>query len=150
MSELRRLTVSDGDALFSLETLSFPSDAWSRSQLEQQLTDARSTNLGVCVAGNLAGFVLAKSLFDESELYQIAVSPDQQGQGMAQLLLNALVAELKREGIARVMLEVRASNLRAIDLYTRFGFTVDGRRKDYYWIECGREDALLLSYQVNR
>jgi ribosomal-protein-alanine N-acetyltransferase len=48
------------------------------------------------------------------------------------------------------MLEVRASNLRAIDLYTRFGFTVDGRRKDYYLIENGREDAVLLSYQVNR
>ena len=150
MSELRRLTVSDGDALFRLETLSFPSDAWSRSQLEQQLTDARSTNLGVFASEGLAGFVLAKSLFDESELYQIAVSPDQQGRGLAQQLLNALIAELKRESIARVMLEVRASNLRAIDLYTRFGFTVDGRRKDYYLIESGREDALLLSYQVNR
>ena len=150
MSELRRLTASDGDALFSLETLSFPSDAWSRSQLEQQLTDARSTNLGVFASEGLVGFVLAKSLFDESELYQIAVSPDQQGRGLAQQLLNALIAELRRESIARVMLEVRASNLRAIDLYTRFGFTVDGRRKDYYLIESGREDALLLSYQVNR
>ena len=89
MSELHRLTVSDVDALFRLETLSFPSDTWSRAQLEQQLTDARSTNLGVFASEGLVGFVLAKSLFDESELYQIAVSPDQQGQGLAQQLLNA-------------------------------------------------------------
>ena len=150
MSELRRLAVSDVDALFSLEALSLPTDTWSRAQLEQQITDARSTNLGVFASEGLVGFVLAKSLFDEAELYQIAVSPDQQGRGLAQQLLNALIAELKRESIARVMLEVRASNLRAIDLYTRFGFTVDGRRKDYYLIENGREDAVLLSYQVNR
>ena len=150
MSELRRLAVSDVDALFRLESLSLPADTWSRGQLGRQLTDVRSTNLGVFASEDLVGFVLAKSLFDESELYQIAVSPDQQGRGLAQQLLNALIAQLRRESIARVMLEVRASNLRAIDLYTRFGFTVDGRRKDYYWIECGREDALLLSYQVNR
>jgi len=44
-----------------------------------------------------------------------------------------------------VLLEVRPSNPRAIQLYERFGFATIGRRKNYYPARHrSREDALVM------
>ena len=40
-------------------------------------------------------------------------------------------------------LEVRESNVHAIEMYEKFGYTVLGRRKNFY--RCPVEDALLMT-----
>jgi len=42
-------------------------------------------------------------------------------------------------------LEVRASNQSAYRLYERYGFNEIGRRRDYYPVAGGREDALVMA-----
>ena len=42
-------------------------------------------------------------------------------------------------------LEVRASNQSAYRLYERYGFNEVGRRRDYYPLAGGREDALVMA-----
>ena len=50
-------------------------------------------------------------------------------------------------GAESVLLEVRPSNLRALQVYQRYGFAEIGRRKAYYPAHNGqREDAIVMRY----
>ena len=87
----------------------------------------------VCDAsGQPVGFVAARQAADEAEILNIAVHGDLRGKGIASALLLAALDEFRRSAIARVFLELRESNLPALALYNRHGFTPSGRRKAYY------------------
>jgi ribosomal-protein-alanine N-acetyltransferase len=47
-----------------------------------------------------------------------------------------------------VLLEVRKSNKAAIALYEKYGFKRLGVRKGYYPAANGREDALVLAFDI--
>ncbi len=55
-----------------------------------------------------------------------------QRQGIAAALLKTLIDKAKRQGAARMLLEVRVDNEPALALYQRFGFERMGLRKRYY------------------
>ena len=75
-------------------------------------------------------------------MMNVAVHPDFRRQGIAEALVNGLVEHLKTMGSHCLTLEVRASNVPAISLYEKLGFSEIGRRKNYY--RNPREDALIL------
>ena len=50
--------------------------------------------------------------------------------------------ETKKEGIEAFTLEVRATNMPAIKLYEKLGFTKAGIRKNFY--ENPKEDAIIM------
>ncbi len=100
-----------------------------------------------CEKKHLLGYVCFSSVCDESELLITAVSPSYQGKGLGALLLGAALEKLRESGIKKVFLEVRTSNVPAISLYGKLGFSEIGIRKNYYppVLEGeGREDALLF------
>ena len=47
-----------------------------------------------------------------------------------------------------MILEVRASNLAAVNLYQKLGFKTIGTRRNYYQYNGVKEDALVMSCQV--
>ena len=49
-----------------------------------------------------------------------------------------------------MFLEVRPTNVRAIQLYHSFGFKEIGVRKGYYPASFGREDALVFGLDLER
>jgi ribosomal-protein-alanine N-acetyltransferase len=53
-----------------------------------------------------------------------------------------MLEQMAEKGVTGVLLEVRESNLPAQNCYAQAGFTVVGRRKNYY--ELSKEDALLM------
>ena len=72
---------------------------------------------------------------------------ERQGQGLGFLLLNQAVACARGLGMESVLLEVRPSNVRALDIYKRYGFETIGRRKDYYPAPGStREDAIVMRF----
>jgi ribosomal-protein-alanine N-acetyltransferase len=52
----------------------------------------------------------------------------------------------RQGGATTLLLEVRPSNTRALDLYRHFGFQQIGIRRAYYPADKGREDALVLTH----
>ena len=91
----------------------------------------------------LVGYVGSQTVLDGSDMMNIAVDAHYRRQGIAQALVEALVAQLKEKGNHSLTLEVRISNQPAIALYEKLGFTPVGRRKDFYRDPV--EDALLMT-----
>ena len=76
--------------------------------------------------GALVGFIVSRVVAaGESEVLNLAVTPEARNRGVA----NALLDEMTEP---EVFLEVRESNTVARALYEKQGFRVVGRREDYY------------------
>jgi [ribosomal protein S18]-alanine N-acetyltransferase len=88
------------------------------------------------------GFVVASLAPPDAELESIAVAGASQRRGVGRQLAEALTAELRKAGVARLYLEVRAGNGVAIALYRSLGFVEKGRRPRYYADPI--EDAVLM------
>lgn len=90
-------------------------------------------------------FAVVSSVIDESMLLNFCVRPAFQKKGYGKHLLTYLLKRARAQKIAHFLLEVRASNEPAIQLYEGFGFKKISRRKDYYPALAGREDGLVYS-----
>ncbi len=125
----------------ALEKLCF-SDPWSVEAIEPELTNPLSLWLVALEGDRLAGYVGSQTVMEESDMMNIAVHPDFRRQGIAEKLVQELVAALNDRGSQSLALEVRASNEPAIALYNKLGFQQVGLRKNYY--RNPKEDALIL------
>jgi ribosomal-protein-alanine acetyltransferase len=92
------------------------------------------------------GFAVASLLAPEAELETIAVAPRFQRRGFGALLLREVAAELRKEHVREVLLEVRASNRAALGFYRAQGFEKSGRRERYY--ADPEEDAVLMRLKL--
>ncbi len=52
------------------------------------------------------------------------------GKGIGGALMRAALERAKKRGLTRVELTVREDNLRAMGLYKKFGFALEGRKRD--------------------
>lgn len=144
--------VDDLDAVMRVMGEAFPpcfGEGWSRSQCAGILPMTGVTlSLARDGDGDVAGFALARTVMDESELLLIGVDRAHQGQGVGSLLLDGFVAAGRALGLRLLHLEVRDGN-RAIHLYRRHGFETIGRRKDYYRAKDGnRHDAVTMAIDL--
>jgi ribosomal-protein-alanine N-acetyltransferase len=128
----------------ALLAVSLP-EAWSAASLATLLTSGRGLLLAGEDAAGLRGVLVAEVGPDELHVHALAVARDARRRGLGAALLGAALAAARRRGLARVHLELRASNQAALALYRRFGFAVRGRRPGYY---AGAEDALLLTLEL--
>ena len=118
------------------------SDPWSEKSVASELDNKLSYWLVAMEGDLLTGYVGSQTVLDWTDMMNIAVHPDFRRQGIAEALVNALVAGLKEKNSRCLTLEVRASNAPAISLYEKLGFLQVGLRKNYY--RNPREDALIL------
>ena len=86
------------------------------------------------------GFVAAALMYDELHINNIASRPEIRRRGIGRALLRTAIDEGRLRGASFCVLEVRASNVAAQELYRAFDFTISRRRKDYY--RAPVEDAL--------
>ena len=92
--------------------------------------------------GNVVGYCGIYLAADEGEITNVAVSSTYRRMGIADMLLKNLLKEATQKGAVRFILEVRCSNRPAIQLYKKFGFEIQGKRKDFY--EKPKEDAYIM------
>jgi ribosomal-protein-alanine N-acetyltransferase len=96
--------------------------------------------------GAVVGYVCLAVLFEESQILDIAVAPDQRGSGLARLLMEHAISLALEKGAEVMALEVRETNVAAIALYEKLGFKRVGVRLKYYE---GRDDAVLMEHKLN-
>jgi ribosomal-protein-alanine N-acetyltransferase len=91
--------------------------------------------------GELAGFLCARhTAEDEREILNVAVAPAQRRRGVGRSLLDSYLNGFR----GQVFLEVRISNLRAIEFYNRYGFHRVSVRPGYY--NNPGEDGVVMTF----
>jgi ribosomal-protein-alanine N-acetyltransferase len=146
---LRPMVVADIDDVHALERSVFP-HPWSRANFLDSLSSGYDAwVLREPDEGALAGYFLVMYAVDEAHLLDVAVSGARHGTGLGRFLLDRIAARSREKGMASILLEVRPSNERALQVYARYGYTQIGRRKGYYPAHEGkREDAIVMRYAL--
>lgn len=136
-------SVADVEAILAVEEASF-TNPWTR---EMYLAELQHPDVSFIYAARdrerqVVGFCAFWRVLDELHINNLAVSPSHRREGIASALLAAVLRDGNASGASRATLEVRRSNVVAIQLYKRFGFSVAGVRSGYYTHP--DEDALVL------
>jgi ribosomal-protein-alanine N-acetyltransferase len=144
--KLKDLRIGDAPQLAAIDrrATDYP---WSLAQFESGLCGGEF-GWGIDGDVGLIAFALFNQVLDEATLLNVAVDPRWQRRGLARSLLQQSARQLALRGVSRCLLEVRIGNHAAIALYERLGFVRDGLRRNYYPAVDGREDALLMSLQL--
>ncbi len=90
----------------------------------------------------LAGYIVARIGADELHINNVAVRDGHRRRGIGRSLLDHILTEGRRAGVARAFLELRAGNSAALALYEDCGFRITSRRVRYYSDPV--EDALVM------
>ena len=121
---------------------------WSRELFVREFSNRYSVTYGARLCGRLVGFVVCHTVLDEAHIVNFGVISEERGKGVGRELLTSLLWRLHDDGIRWVTLEVRKSNLAAINLYYSVGFSEHGVREKYYSDD--GEDALMLRLELGR
>ena len=141
MIKIKKMESCDVAQIAELERICF-NDPWSENSIATELDNPLSCWLVARDGEKVAGYVGSQTVLDGSDMMNIAVSPEYRNRGIAQILISELVSLLMARNSRCLILEVRASNVPAINLYEKLGFYEIGRRRNYY--RNPKEDALIL------
>ncbi|MDA8816102.1 ribosomal protein S18-alanine N-acetyltransferase [Gammaproteobacteria bacterium] len=94
----------------------------------------------------IIGFIIFSPINPEAHILSISVTKKIQSKGVGSLLLQSMLDQCAAMNYKKIFLEVRTSNLQAINFYQKFGFSKDAIRDNYY--TDNSEDALLMSLSI--
>lgn len=138
---IRRLQVSDIERLAEIEAASF-SMPWSAQDFADLLKRDYCTYLVAEADGLLVGSCGMTEICQEGNIDNVVVAEQFRGRGIAQCLLQELLALGEKNGVEAFTLEVRVSNVPAIHVYEKLGFVSEGIRPGFY--EKPVEDAMIM------
>ena len=140
---LRELEWTDLATLAAMEQELFADDAWSEQTWWAELAGRPRRDYVVALAdGAVVGYAGLDVSGDVADVMTVATAPTQQRKGIGGLLLEELVRRAAGRGCEALILEVRADNDPARNLYERNGFEVISVRRRYY--QPGDVDALVM------
>ena len=137
-------TLHDLQAIHELELALFPEEPWSIDMFLEEIQHETRTYCVLREGDSIIGYAGVMVVADTADVQTIAVIPEREGRGYGRLLLNTLHQLAQSRGAERILLEVRADNPRAQQLYLRNGYTQIHLRRGYY--EDG-QDALIMMHE---
>jgi ribosomal-protein-alanine N-acetyltransferase len=120
---------------------------WSRGNFSDCLA-ARHECRVLLVEDRIAGHGILSAAAGEAHLLNVCVRRDQQGHGYGRALVSHMLHRARMRGASTVFLEVRPTNVVALELYRSLGFNEVGVRRDYYPAQWGHEDAQIMALEL--
>ena len=130
MNEIKLAEREHLSQIAEIESLSLK-EAWSESALELFVKDGAFAVVLVCDGRTLSYCTVMQAPF-EAQIINVATHPSCRGRGYARAVIERVIEESNRRGADSISLEVRESNVPAIELYKKLGFDVCGVRKGFY------------------
>ncbi len=128
----RKMTLADLAQVVAIDQVSF-SLPWPQRSFQFELTDNPASRCWVAeLDGRVVAMLVGWLIVDELHVATIATHPDFRRQGIGRDLLAHGLRAAKAEGALTSFLEVRESNLTALEMYRKFGYVESGRREHYY------------------
>ena len=90
------------------------------------------------------GHMIVQWVLDEAHLHNVCIIPQFQSKGLGKDWLTHLIGMATQRSCRVIFLEVRQSNFKAIQLYTKLGFCQIGERRNYYQTLQGKEHGLVM------
>ena len=87
-------------------------------------------------------YIVLSFYCEESHILNLAVNNTQQGLGRG--FVKKVCVDAAKNGVVKILLEVRSNNLVVRQFYESEGFLVFGRRNNYYRSSGQTEDALAM------
>ncbi|HKK15801.1 MAG TPA: ribosomal protein S18-alanine N-acetyltransferase [Gammaproteobacteria bacterium] len=145
--EFRPMNESDLADILQIETIAY-THPWTERIFQDCL------RVGYCCwvisrAGIIIGYGVMSVAAAECHLLNLCVHPDEQNRGFGSMMLEKLLYIARKHKADTAFLEVRPSNINAIQLYRNAGFDEVGMRRNYYPAEFGREDAIILARSLH-
>ncbi len=125
--------------------------AYKTPWTEVVMTDCLSVGYSCWVMDSPSGVIghgIISMAAGEAHVLNLCIHPNHQGLGLGRVLLRHLLDEVLVKNTEIIFLEVRPSNVNAIQLYESMGFQQVGVRPNYYPDGPVREDAWVFAYQV--
>ncbi len=143
---IREMISEDIKSVAEIESLSF-THPWSEDNLRESFNSCCNHFYISQKENKVVGYIGFNVAADEGYILNVAVHPEFQGQGIGKALVEKAVNYGLKNSLAFLTLEVRESNIKAINLYTDFDFENVGKRKNYY--SNPKEDAILMTRYFN-
>ena len=140
-----KASLSDSFEIAAIEEECF-SVPWSKKAVEGFIENPLCTMLVAKVEEKIIGYIGLYIIADDCDIANVAVTKSYRGQGIAISLINLATEYAKNKEVTKMMLEVRESNIPAIKLYEKLGFSTVGIRKNYYTQP--KENALLMDKTI--
>ena len=136
------------DDVYEIDKLSVPIP-WSKKSIEEEMNNMLADFIVAKDDDKVVGFAMCWFIMDECHIGNIAVHPNYRNQGIASLMLNTLLEKCSEHGTNYLLLEVRASNTPAQNLYKKLGFEEVVTRKKYYKNPDNTyEDAIIMGKNI--
>jgi ribosomal-protein-alanine N-acetyltransferase len=146
LPQLRAMREADLERVTAIERESYPYP-WSIGIFR----DCLRAGYGCWVLeqqGQVIGYAVLSVDAGEAHVLNVCVMSTVQSTGHGRRLMKRLLDLARWHQAERVFLEVRPSNPRAIALYHDLGFNEIGRRPNYYPDANGREDAIVMAFEL--
>ncbi|HQT81355.1 MAG: ribosomal-protein-alanine N-acetyltransferase [Ferrovum sp. 37-45-19] len=128
--------------VMAIERVAF-SHPWSERNFKDSLGSG-AMGLMLTVNQQGLGYTVFMPVIDELHILNFAIDPQHHRRGLGQRLISGVLELAVSQHLKEIYLEVRESNHGARHLYDKVGFMEIGRRRGYYPLERGREDAVVM------
>lgn len=152
---IRMAAPEDVDGILTVQASAPEAAQWSRAVYAEMMTASMQPGVGyrrivfaamhtTAVIGFAVVGMLELAEAAECELENMAIAPAWRRRGLGRRLVQTVIGWCAKQKTLQVLLEVRASNTAALELYASMGFQVVGRRQNYY--QQPVEDAIRMAW----
>lgn len=139
---IRKMAVEDLEQVVAIDQISFTLP-WPPRSFYFEVTNNPAARCWVAEQDEkIIAMMVAWLIVDEIHIASVATHPDFRKQGVGEDLLAHTLQFAKEEGAITSFLEVRESNIAALEMYRKFGYVENARRAGYY--ADNGEDAILM------
>ncbi|MBE5754028.1 MAG: ribosomal-protein-alanine N-acetyltransferase [Clostridiales bacterium] len=128
---VKTLKKGNVNEILSLYALDF-ADGWNKNMLDSAFDGGRFLCLGAYQNDVLVGVITLSLSIDDADIEGIVTKKEFRNKGVASLLFDSAQKILKEKGIQKILLEVRETNIPAINFYKKKGFNQISIRRRYY------------------
>ena len=107
-------------------------ESWDKKSFESELVNHLAHCFVILDDNKICGFANVWIIAGEANINSIAIDQAIRGKGLGGILLKGILEYCIQNNTNEITLEVRESNIIAQNLYKKYGFIVEGKRKNYY------------------
>ena len=110
----------------------FGNNIWKSNELKDSIINKDLEGEVFMNEKKVSGFCFFKKIDNYIEIYSIFVSPMFRNRGVAKKFIKNCIQYCNNEKLVKIILDVKDTNLNAINFYKRNNFIFCGKRKNYY------------------